>query len=411
MNTGCWRDDALVEKFLALSQVLQSHQHWWRPRAFMASHLPWEAAHPELAATLRAMPLAESETLAANDLLLANYLARWIPAAKSLPELCDVPKAPTEMPADAAASRREPAAVPGRKWQQIQAFVDSLAVTDLPAVEWCSGKAHLGRWYAQCGGARVDALEWNGELVIAGNQLAQREHASVQVHHVDVLSPAAKNTLHGFLNHGRQMLALHACGQLHIQLLHLCAQEKDATAIALAPCCYQLIPQDQYQPLSALARAANMPLTKLDLHTAVQESVTSPERVSKQRRQLQAWRLGFDVLQREVRGVDEYLHTPSAPLSILPAGFQVFCERMAVGKGVELPPGIPFAAYEQQGMQRFSEVNALDLPRLLFRRVLELWLVLDRAVYLRESGYRVNVSTFCERALTPRNLLMQAHRH
>lgn len=412
-----WRDEALLSKFVAVTELLQSNQSWWRPRAFFEKQLSWESEHPELSAALRQMPLNQSEQLAADEQSLADFLVRWIPVAKALTDLCLIPQAriiSSRARSDHSHSehkRREPAGVPGRKWQQIQAFVDHLETTDMPALEWCAGKAHLGRWYARHNAACVDALEWNGELVAAGNQLARREQVPVQIHHIDVMSPAAQNYLSDQLHGKRQVLALHACGQLHIHLLQLCAAAPGAAAIALAPCCYQLIPQDSYQPLSAMAHTLNLPLTKLDLHTAVQESVTSPERVLKQRRQLQAWRLGFDLLQREARGVDEYLHTPSQPLSVLAAGFQTFCERMALEKNIKLPVGVNFADYEQQGAMRFVAVNALDLPRVLFRRALEVWLVLDRAVYLQESGYRVSIGTFCERALTPRNILIQALRH
>ena len=53
-------------------------------------------------------------------------------------------------------------------------------------------------------------------------------------------------------------------------------------------------------------------------------------------------------------------------------------------------------------------VTALDLVRHQFRRLLELWLVLDRALYLAEQGYRVEVGEFCSRELSPRNLLIDA---
>ena len=52
----------------------------------------------------------------------------------------------------------------------------------------------------------------------------------------------------------------------------------------------------------------------------------------------------------------------------------------------------------------------LELVRHLFRRPLELWLVLDYAVFLEEQGYRVRLGTFCDRQLTPRNLMLDAVR-
>ncbi|MNG29795.1 hypothetical protein D3C84_1152830 [compost metagenome] len=52
----------------------------------------------------------------------------------------------------------------------------------------------------------------------------------------------------------------------------------------------------------------------------------------------------------------------------------------------------------------------LELLRNLFRRPLELWLVLDRALFLEEQGYRVRPGLFCDYPLTPRNLLILAER-
>jgi hypothetical protein len=53
-------------------------------------------------------------------------------------------------------------------------------------------------------------------------------------------------------------------------------------------------------------------------------------------------------------------------------------------------------------------VRNLELLRNLFRRPLELWLILDRALYLGERGYDVRVGTFCDSHITPRNLLIIA---
>jgi len=65
---------------------------------------------------------------------------------------------------------------------------------------------------------------------------------------------------------------------------------------------------------------------------------------------------------------------------------------------------------EAHGWQRLAEVRNLELVRGLFRRPLELWLVLDRALFLSEPRYRVEVGSFCDPALTPRNLMVLAER-
>ena len=53
-------------------------------------------------------------------------------------------------------------------------------------------------------------------------------------------------------------------------------------------------------------------------------------------------------------------------------------------------------------------VRNLELVRALFRRPLELWLLLDRCLYLVEQGYSVRLGEFCPTFLSPRNLLILA---
>ena len=75
-----------------------------------------------------------------------------------------------------------------------------------------------------------------------------------------------------------------------------------------------------------------------------------------------------------------------------------------------LPAGLDYAALLAQGERRFGDVARMELVRHLFRRPLEIWLLLDRALFLEEQGYRVEVGTFCPKPMTPRNLLIRAVR-
>src|SRR5690606_12966336 len=92
----------------------------------------------------------------------------------------------------------------------------------------------------------------------------------------------------------------------------------------------------------------------------------------------------------------------------LPEDFAGFCHWAAAQKHVTLTPSIDRAAFEAQGWERTSRVRRWELIRHLFRRPLEMWLVLDRVVWLEEVGFDVELCQFCERHLTPRNLLIKA---
>ena len=74
------------------------------------------------------------------------------------------------------------------------------------------------------------------------------------------------------------------------------------------------------------------------------------------------------------------------------------------------PAAIDWPLWERRGFQRLAEVRNLELLRGLFRRPLEVWLVLDQALFLQEQGYSVTLGTFCPASLTPRNLLLSAEK-
>ncbi len=178
--------------------------------------------------------------------------------------------------------------------------------------------------------------------------------------------------------------------------------------MAIAPCCYNRISRNEYQAFSCAGSASLLRLSLEDLALPMSETVTAGTRVRRQRDTSMARRLAFDLLQRQLRGVDEYLPTPSLPSAWLDKPFADYCRDLAALKGLSTVGTLDWQELETAGWQRLAEVRNLELLRGLFRRPLELWLNLDRALFLTEQGYDVRLGTFCASLLTPRNLLLLA---
>lgn len=404
-----------TERFSRLHALLFSHQLLWRGLPFQSLGAPWGDACPGLAEALLALSAEEAERLQAQP-FDNSPLSAWLPVS----ELAEL----VALPVYSATPHSLPEAwgegIGARKWQQLQAFVACLPADNRPLVEWCAGKGHLARTLARRDGRPVAALEWQKALCESGRALAEQEGLAVRFHQRDVLSDDVAQ----WLTPDTRVVALHACGDLHGQLLHQAAE--NGTAIALAPCCYHRTEAETYRPFSCQARALlskerlsekqlseNRPseqaaLTRADLAMAVQETVTAPSGARRHRERANAWRLGFDLLQREVRGENSYLPVPSLAYGKLPENFAGFCRWAAERKQIKLPGHVDWAAFEAAGWQRLGEVTRLELVRHLFRRPLEVWLALDRVRFMEQAGYRVRLSTFCQRDLTPRNLLIEA---
>lgn len=391
------------EHFLALDRFLVEHQSLWRPRPFIEHRLDWEDRHPPLSAWLRARSLSEAEAAHNRpDLLDAPAPFPQLAAeARALSALAELPVHPL-----AEADARQQVDVPGRKWQQIRAFAAHLQFHQAPRhwLDWCAGKGHLGRQLARDGTA-LTCLEWDAALVETGARLSQRLGIAADHRFQDVLAADATSQVQAC----HTPVALHACGDLHVRLLQL-AIAGDVRQLAVAPCCYNRTRAETYQPLSRTAAASRLRLSRDDLGLPLSETVTAGARERRQRDQSMAWRLAFDLLQRRLRGQDSYLPTPSLPSAWLHKDFAQYCRDLAALKQLPEPGKQDWITLEGAGWQRLAEVRNLELLRGLFRRPLEVWLLLDRALLLEEHGYNVRLGSFCASELTPRNLLLLAER-
>ncbi|WP_349975969.1 methyltransferase [Pseudomonas sp. WHRI 8519] len=390
----------LRDRFLALDQFLTEHQPLWKPRPFTTLRLPWEAEHPALSAHLRQCSLSDAEADLDPQGVPAPFphLAQQAQRLSALGELPDIGLPP--------AAHRLDVNVPGRKWQQIEAFSRRLSFHTQTQhwLDWCSGKGYLGRRLLQPG-QQLTCLEYDAQLVSAGQALSDHHQLPATHVHQDVM--AADSRRH--LGSDKSVVALHACGDLHVHLLRV-ASEQGCRHLAVAPCCYNRIQGEHYQPLSTAAQHSSLQLSLLDLGLPLSETVTAGARVRHQRDCSMARRLGFDLLQRRQRQRDEYLPTPSLPVAWLAKPFEQYCRDLADLRELDLTINPDWDALEAEGWQRLAQVRNLERVRNLFRRPLEMWLVLDRALFLEAQGYAVRLGTFCDYPLTPRNLMLLAER-
>lgn len=389
-----------------LNDWLSGWESLWRPSPF-AEPLPgWTRRFPGLSHWVGILCDEDLDDYDRHPDKLAERLADSLPELERYASLVSLPTmiAPDDSLARCTLPETIATDMPGRKRLQAGAFTASLLPLREPVLDWCCGKGHLSRALVRAGAPRASGLEWNGALVADGNRLAQRYGDPVRIETCDVMSDSADWNQAG---HG---VALHACGDLHRRLLTE-AVAQDIDRVSFSPCCYHLTTSEEYQPLSARARnSSRLRLLKEEMRLAVRETVTAPQRVRKQGNRASQWRLGFDGLQRAVTGSDRYLPVPSHPTRLMKEGFEAFCHWAAEQKGLIIPPDTDFNHWLTHGARRLAQLRRHELVRHLFRRPLEVWFVLDYALFLEEAGYRVRLGTFCHRSLTPRNLLLDAQR-
>lgn len=393
-------------------RFLLEHAPYWQPAPF--HQIPaWTTTHPALYNALLALSDDELERLEHHPHALLHWLSPYLPGVGLATDLMRLPHTTGALP------KRWPTGfawdIPGRKWAQINAFTAALQPHAPTLIDWCAGKGHLSRSMVFQHDTAVVALEWNAQLCNAAEQLGQKHHAQVTHHLQDVLAQDVERHLHTACH----CVALHACGKLHLRLMYL-ATEKAVAALSFSPCCYHLIDTAIYTPLTTLDHTlfdTRLTPSREQLRLAMQETVTANGHARRLRDRKSAWRLGFkQLVTTMLPGKDATL--PSLPDRYFHGSFADFCTHAITLIGGEREAGfdinsvdfksIDFDLFETAGKQAHAQIQRVELVRHAFRRVLEVWLCLDRACWLESQGYEVSVSEFCEMAVTPRNILIEA---
>lgn len=398
----------LEQTFDALTALLARYKALWTESAFVQNDLSWQANYPRLYRELLALSEAELHSLEPEKELLL-FLGSHIPELETLNSspiatpTCPSWKAPESVILG----------VSERKKVQIEGFVSALVSAKMTTthehsiIDWCSGRGFLARAIHSATGSRVLCLERDRKLHRADLPVP----ITFLVH--DVLEPLDSSLLERSHLH----TALHACGDLHLSMLRQTAQA-GVPALACSPCCYHFTTEDVYLGLSRSAQSSKLRPSRDELRLATAETSTanSLERTLRHRERL--WRVAFDLHLRERRGIDTYSRTPSVKKSLLKTNFNTFAQALVVEldrrgrRDFDFTPLSETAEAKLLGkaQAKLSHLARLEKAQLAFRRPLEYWLLLDRALFLQEHGYRVQIQEFCAKHHSGRNHVILAGR-
>jgi hypothetical protein len=383
----------------ALDDLLSEYRGLWHPQPFKEARPGWCSRWPALTEHLLGLPDDEAIELNGDGGMALRLLARHEPALADLAGILEVP--PIQVRTSAARAAHWAWEIPGRKRQQIEAFAAATASTGDPVLDWCGGKGHLGRLLALDWRVPVTTLELDARLCADGEALARRAGVSQRFVAEDALGASVLSA------DGQHAVALHACGNLHRELVRRGA-EQGVQRLDIAPCCYHLGVAGDYVPFSP---GPGLRLTRDDLRLAVTETVTAAPREARQRDRELAWKLAFCEWRQLLGNTGPYRSFKPVPAAWMRGSFPGFLEAICRREELPMPSAADAERCERQGWLRRRETVRLSIVRHAFRRGLELWLVLDLATYLDKAGYAVSLGTFCDRRLTPRNLMLSAQLH
>ena len=315
--------------------------------------------------------------------------------------VCMLPTFPT--PGDSARPPRR--GETPRKRAQIDAFarlVLPLATRSTRVVDVGSGHGHLTREIAQDTALPVVGLE--RDTALAGRARTLSHGASPTFAVTDVLCDGLS------VSTGDCVIGLHACGELGDVMVTSVAGSR-GVALALVGCCLQKRRQASRRPLCAvegLGDRLDLPRDLLGLSnlTARDDGVEASRtrNLAARERRLALHRLlseGGEALRfgAEIEGLNR--RTSQRDLSHLVA--RAFALR---GRAAPSQKAIDEAAAWAHG--EHARARRFSLPRAMLSRVLEVYVLLDRAAYLEGHGFAVEVGVLFPAIVSARNLALVA---
>lgn len=329
-------------------------------------------------------------------------------APRSLVDLTEQARAACELPMLIEGERRGPLRrrEKPRKRAQVDAFAElvvPLCAGAARVVDVGSGHGHLTRELAERVPLPVVGLERDEELATRARALPSTATPAFAI--TDVVRDGLA------LSRGDCVVGLHACGELGDVMVERAAAA--GARIALVGCCLQKRRATSRRSMCAqgeLEAPLDLPRRMLGLSNLVARDggveATRAQNLAARERRLALNRLlsaGREPLRlgAEIDGLNRRAAHDALP---------VLVARAFAVRGLPAPPSTAIDEAARWARVQSALARRLSLPRALLARVLEVFVLLDRARYLEERGYDVRAGVLFDAAVSARNLALVADR-
>lgn len=209
-------------------------------------------------------------------------------------------------------------------------------------------------------------------------------------------------------------LGLHTCGNLANDQLWASARAGAKSLINLGCCYHKLFPQTQNISRFTQDHPDKFVLSQFALTLASRAHRKMDEKDYDLKEKVKLYRYTIHFLLHDEYGMKKIAPLGNSPPKLYDERFSVYALDNLGRLGVEIKHSAAEldAYYDDPGRQELiSNMLVAGLVRNAFGRLLELYIQLDRVIYLEENGYTARILEIFEEPVSPRNLAIVANRN
>lgn len=274
------------------------------------------------------------------------------------------------------------------------------------------GVGHLSRVLSHYHGIPSISIDQNAEFQEIGKGRLRkfRKMAGAQeVTFMNITFGKKENDpdLKDVFNENSLSLGLHTCGALANTLIQNTIDHQMMGLLSFG-CCYHTLKPDIDFPLSAFYQKNHFPVLNLyGLTLATRSHAEMTFETYKTKERVKNYRYALHLFLMKHFNRQNFTEVGECPISTYSLPFHVYISKKLLHLKIEHAFTDDYfdSFYKTKSLQRELRVMFIcNIIRWQLGRVLEIYLQIDRCLYLEEHGYEVKLEQYFEESLSPRNL-------
>lgn len=198
----------------------------------------------------------------------------------------------------------------------------------------------------------------------------------------------------------KTLLGLHTCGDLAVDLIKVLDESNNLSFLNFG-CCYHKLSKSNTNISECSKNDNTIELSQYPLTMAAKsfKSITTEELTK--RRLVKNYRYTLHLfLENHLKKSFEGLGNASS--SDYKGPFSLYAKKYV--KQLESYSNNELDLFYENQLSEVTFIQSLGVVRGLLARLVEIYIILDRAIYLKEHGHKVEVLEFFNKELSPRNI-------
>jgi hypothetical protein len=275
-------------------------------------------------------------------------------------------------------------------------------------VDFGGGVGNLAYFLEDNLSMQVKVLEQNQDLITKGIQKFEKHDSKISFHQCKI----GKNIKVDELENIELATGLHTCGNFATDMFRSCVQHSVPKIVNFG-CCYSKIENDDYN-LSSLSDK-NIFLNKRALSSATLGFGTVPVDFYTYRIKILEYKFSFYHWLYKTHGIMEFCSMGNTRRSLYQKTFPEFVE-ISLKKffpQIPMPPESELNHFleSEKNKEMHHYFAAYYAISRYFGKLTEAYIICDRALYLKEQNYSVEIKQIFDPQLSPRNKAIIATRN